>query len=38
MIDDFFGVLFGMLPPKLMAAIVCIMLLAIVALVMWART
>jgi hypothetical protein len=38
MIDDFFGVLFGMLPPKVMAAIVIAMLLAIGAVVLWAQS
>jgi hypothetical protein len=38
MFDDLAGVLFGMLPPRLMAAIVVVMLLGITALVWWATT
>jgi len=38
MLDSIFGVLFGMLPPKIMGAIVVVMLLVIGGLVLWATT
>lgn len=38
MIDDIFGVLFGMIPTKVQAVIVITMVVAIGAVILWAKT
>jgi hypothetical protein len=38
MLDTVFDVLFGMLPPKVMAATLLVMLLVIAMLVLWATS